>query len=609
MKKRSFIIFLLLAVSLIPSASAIIELGNIENTTTGKYNLGDTINIDGKLLSTTNIKGSFTIELVCGSTSSAFISRITDLKVNEEQFFSEKLTLPKELELTIPKKDWGDCHFTVGIKGIEEKTTNTFSVTKELKGNFKLDANAIQLGQSVKLTGNVLRLNNVNAEGSATIYIKKGDETILLIPNIQLSGGELRYTYNAESVAQGDYHIDVSVLDIDGNEMYFKDVADFEVSGEIVINLKLDKAEVLPGEDVKLSGTINYKKASDSSNIEVKVGEDTAAVGPNGDFTYTYFTGKTSKSADYTLNVIAQDKSGNFGEKSFTYKITPVATSIDLYIPQEEFLPGEKVSISATISDQAGDKMAGGALIEVYNQKGEVITTGTAIIDYTIPEFTVPGIIKVKASEKNLLKEDEFSIGEKKEFEATADNTALYLKNTGNVKFDGEIEIITGDESSFEKIRIGINEVKPINLQDRAGTYNLKVLADGKEISLGEVTIIDERSIFSKLASPLTGNVTGSGGAGGVLLGYLIIILILVIFVAGYYFTKVKDRDRSELMRERERREAKRFKESLQQQKMQTTGKRSFGREIHPEEAKQFREQILKNTNTNQQRNRPRSIF
>ena len=598
MKKRYFIIFLLLAVSLIPSANAIIELGS---TVSGKYNLGDTISIDGKLLSTSAIKGIFTIELVCGSTSSPFIAKIVDLKANEEQFFSEKLT--------IPQGSLGDCHFAVDIKGIEGKTTSTINITKELQGDFKLDTNAIQLGQSVKLTGKILRLNQVNAEGSATIHIKKGDETVLLVPNIQLSGGELRYTYNAESIAQGDYHMDVSVLDIYGNEMYFKDVIDFEVSGEIVIDLKLNKVEVLPGEDVKLSGTISYKKASDSSNIEVKVGEDTAAVNPNGDFTYTHFTGKTSKSADYLLNVVAQDKSGNFGEKSFTYKLTPVATSINLYIPQEEFLPGEKVSMTATISDQAGDKMAGGALIEIYNQKGEVISTGTAILDYTVPKFTAPGIIKVKASEKSLTKEDEFSIGEKKEFEATVDNTTLYLKNTGNVKFDGEAEVITGDESSFEKIRIGINEVKAINLQDRAGTYSLKVLLGGKEVSLGEVTIVDKRSIFSKLASPLTGNVTGSGGAGGVLLGYLIVILILVIFVSGYYFTKVKDRDRSELMRERERREAKRFKESLQQQKMQTTGKRSFGREINQEEAKQFREQILKNTNTNQQRNRPRSIF
>ena len=52
MEKRYFIIFLLLTLSLIPSASAIIELGN---TTPGKYNLGDTVNLDGKLLSTTDM--------------------------------------------------------------------------------------------------------------------------------------------------------------------------------------------------------------------------------------------------------------------------------------------------------------------------------------------------------------------------------------------------------------------------------------------------------------------------------------------------------------------------------------------------------------------------
>ena len=601
MEKRYFIIFLLLTLSLIPSASAIIELGN---TTPGKYNLGDTVNLDGKLLSTTDMSGIFTIELACSSVSYPLITKIVDLEANEEQFFSEKLSFSKKLSTP------GDCHFTVGIKGIEEKATSTITITKELQGDFKIDNSIVQLGQSVKLTGKVLRLNQINADGSATVYIKKGDETIFVPPlPLEVSSGEIAYIYKVESIPQGDYSIDLDVLDKYGNEMYFKKVAEFEVSSEIVINLALDKTEVLPGEEVKLSGTIKYKKASDASNIEIKVGEDTAAVSPDGAFAYTSFTGKTVKSGEYTLNVVAQDKSGNFGEKSFTYEVVPVPTTIDLYIPQEEALPGENLKITSSLSDQAGDKMAGGALIEIYNSKGEVLATGTALLDYTVPEFTPPGIIKVKASEKDLIKEDEFSIGEKKEFEITSDNTSLYIKNIGNVKFDGEAEIITGTESSFEKIRINVNEVKAINLQDRAGTYALKVLIGEKELSLSEVTIVDNRNIFSKLVSPLTGNVIGKGVTGGMLLGFLIVILVLVIFVAGFYFVKIKDRDRSELVRERERREAKRFKESLQQQKMQTTGKRSFGREIHPEEAKQFREQILRNANTNPQRNRPRSIF
>ena len=601
MKKEMYVIFLLVLIS-IPSASAIIELG--DTIKEGKYNLGDTVNIDGKLLSTTDISGIFTIELTCGSASFPLIAKIVDLKANEEQFFSEKLSFSSKLSTS------GDCHFTVGIKGIEEKTTSTINVTKELQGDFKIDADVIQLGQSVKLTGKVLRLNQVNADGSATIYIKKGDETIF-VPSIPLevSSGEIIYTYKAENIPQGDYSIDLDVLDKYGNEMYFKSIAEFEVSGEILIDLKLDKTEVLPGEEVKLTGTIKYNKAVDSSNIEVKVGEDTATTSPDGKFTYTSFTGKAVKSGDYTLNVIAQDKSGNFGEKSFTYKIVPVPTNIELYIPQEEALPGQKLTITASISDQAGDKMAGGALIEVYNQKEEVLATDTALLEYIIPEFTPPGIIKVKASQNSLTKEDEFSIGEKKEFEITVDNTNLYIKNIGNVKFDGEAEIITGSESTFEKIRINVNEVKAINLQDRAGTYALKVLIGEKEMSLSEVTIIDNRNIFNKLASPLTGNVIGSGDSGGMLLGYLIVLLVLVVFVAGFYFIKIKDRDRSEFMRERERREAKRFKESLQQQKIQAAGKRSFGREIHPEEAKQFREQIMRNASTNPQRNRPRSIF
>ena len=251
--------------------------------------------------------------------------------------------------------------------------------------------------------------------------------------------------------------------------------------------------------------------------------------------------------------------------------------------------------------------MAGGVKIEVFDKAGNLITTGKGKVYLTIGQFAPPEIMKVKASYEALVSEDEFSVGEKLEFEATTDGTGVIIRNIGNVKFEGEVEILAGSESSFEKLVLRVDETKKISLEDRAGTYELTVLAAGNELNLGEVTITDERSVFSRLTTPLTGNVAGIDGKGTGVLGYMLVAVVLIAFIVGFYFVKARDVEKFEVSREKERREAKLFKARVLRQREESK-RRTFGREISPDEAKKFREQFLRNVRSTESKGRNQFI-
>ncbi len=589
--KRGYYIFFLLLVLLIPSTSALVEMGDF---TKEKYNIGDKVDVDVKVESNSNFIGQFYIKLVCPSTTFPLMTKVLDLKANQEKFLEETVSIP-------PVDASWNCKFLAELRNGESDESNTFTITKDLIGTFKVDKNEVQLGQSVKLTGQVLRLSQTNVDGVATLSIRSGEETILIVPSIEVDSGELTYIYKAENVPQGPYTIDAYVWDILGNEMSFGNVTKFDVTGEIKLDVGLNEEEIFPGEELIVSGSAKYKKLSRASSIQLTINEENVLLNEDGIFSYPYKINEKAKSGESTLTVTAKDNAGNFGEKSFTYTVLPVATTIALFVPQEEALPGDTLDISATLFDQAGDKMAGGVNIEVYGLSDEVIAAGSSKIDLAIEEFTPPGIRKVKATYEELIMEDEFSIGEKLDFEATADETGVLLRNIGNVKFEGEVEFKTGGESSFEKLILKVGETKKVSLEDRAGTYDLTVLAAGKKMELGEVTIVDQRNVFSRL----TGNVVGQGGDGSGVLGYLLVLAILIVFIAGFYVVKSRNAGDSELSRERERREARLFRERLLKQREEKRGK-TFGREISPDEAKKFREQFLSSIKKSEGEGRPR---
>jgi len=593
MKRGHYITFLFL-ILLIPSANALVEMGDF---TKEKYNVGDKVDLDVKVELNKDFKGFFYIKIVCPATTIPLMTKILDLKTNQEVFLEETVSIPDAP---------GNCNFLAELKGEESDESKPFTITRDLIGIFKVDKNEIQLGQMVRLTGQILRLSQTNVDGKATLSIRNGGE-IIDVESVDVDNGVLTYTFNADNVPQGPYSIDTYIFDILGNEMSFGNVTKFDVTGEIKLDVELNKEEILPGEELIVSGSVKYKQLSGASAIQLTVNGENVILNQGGVFSYSYIINEKEKSGQNTLTVTAKDNAGNFGEKTFTYTILPVPTEISLFVPQEEVLPGENLEITSSLYDQAGDKMAGGVKIEVFDKAGNLITTGKGKVSLTIGQFAPPEIMKVKASYEALVSEDEFSVGEKIEFEATTDGTGVIIRNIGNVKFEGEVEILAGSESSFEKLVLRVDETKKISLEDRAGTYELTVLAAGNELNLGEVTITDERSVFSRLTTPLTGNVAGIDGKGTGVLGYMLVAVVLIAFIVGFYFVKARDVEKFEVSREKERREAKLFKARVLRQREESK-RRTFGREISPDEAKKFREQFLRNVRSTESKGRNQFI-
>src|SRR3989344_3320451 len=309
MKRGIFIIFFIFLLAFAVKG-ATVEVGQ---GLKDQYNLGDSITVDGKILSDVPKKDVFRLDIVCGESTSPAIVKVLDLKAGQAYLFNEKLIVPAGSQ--------GSCHVKATF-GTDTAHSKTFSLTKDLKGDFELSDDEIQLGQGVVLLGRVLRMSDVNVEGIATITIKGNNETYF-VDTIEVKGGSFEYGYEAKNVLGGEYSIDVYVLDLFGNEKTFVNVVNFAVVDELVLDVTFDKKEILPGETLTLTGTVKYKNGESAEEVELLVNGKPAVVS-QGAFTYKLETLSAIASGKTPVVFKATDSFGNFAEGVMDFSVIPV---------------------------------------------------------------------------------------------------------------------------------------------------------------------------------------------------------------------------------------------------------------------------------------------
>jgi len=124
MKKRFILLFIfaLIFISFISLASANIVFNNDFAT----YNIGDVVNVDGYVESTTDVRDVFRLYLECGNSIQVF-ARTIDLDANKRYFFSQDVTLPFGSK--------GQCNFKATFNG-ETQLSEKFEISEEIRRPF-----------------------------------------------------------------------------------------------------------------------------------------------------------------------------------------------------------------------------------------------------------------------------------------------------------------------------------------------------------------------------------------------------------------------------------------------------------------------------------------
>ena len=432
-------------------------------------------------------------------------------------------------------------------------------VTSKLNSEYNLGED---ISLSIKIvpdqSANVLVKSTLRCEKDKLYYVspidvEKDNEIVLDIPPIKaFSEGSCKIMAEAET--------------LEGESLGRVYSDEFFVSSDLEVIITLDKTEVMPGESIKIEGTVTqHNQKVEQANVFITLDDEKERAELNdGKFSYNIELAKSIQSGEHKISVLANDKYGNANEQKATINVAAVPTSLDYEMNANEFNPGSELQVNARILDQGGDIINGNIGIKLY--QGKTLFGKERVIFDTNAESgkqfgfmfapdTAPDEYKLSLMYESLKKEDSIKILHYSKIEIRLEGNILFVKNTGNVDYNNKTNIMLekdGETYVLEKrVKLKVGEETTIDLTKElpSGTYTIKTDLSNEPLEINESSQPAYRKGINLM--------TGWAIAGSDLLvkrpwvASVIMILIIVAIVAFFSRGKIKE-SLKEIKRKRE---------------------------------------------------------
>jgi len=495
MKKEVYILFLLL---ILPVVSAEVSITSELKDT---YNIGDKIILDG-IVKSSATDGNLSFILHCENTSIQVAART--ITIDQEATFSQQIDITNLMN--------GTCNIYVNFiaNTTETASTQQFIITKSLNGTFEINKNEFQLGDNLAVTGNIQKIDGSAATGSVTIYIKK-DGMNYETGNTDLNGN---FAYNTKilSIPPGQYTVDVSAIDQNGNEMYFTDALAFTLYNELYINALPSKSQYLPGDTINIDGSVITRLGSIPNNTKISITIGNIKYNLNNTpFSFSLKLDKNIKSYKHEVNIYAEDEFRNAGTTTISFDVTPIPTKLEILTDKQEYLPSEEPTITFNLYDQANDLMEKNAALRIVNPKYKTVTkenvTTKTPFKFKILESAAPGEWTILVTSEGLNANLDFTIKKFEAIQISVNGQIAKIRNVGNVKYLNNIDILGNGKTVSKWVSLDIGEETEFDLAKYfdTGTYGMNIAGN----QFDNVAITNNKNIVEKVfdrAYDVTGN-------------------------------------------------------------------------------------------------------
>ena len=521
MQKRGlFFLAAILSVIFLPVADAEISINGPGKSV---VNIGDGAVISGYILRDTDTIATFKLILSC-TTEQQLLAKSVSLQANAKKDYSEKIVIPEYLEGTCVIKATLDQSNNI----IDQASSPTFTISKDLSGTFNIDKEKIKRGDSLSIDAAVTKLDGTLLNGAATLHFKQG-ETDVFVDTIQISKGKFTYKYDTKENPSGQYTLEIIVQDVYGNAKTFQ-AGTFLILGDMLIFAEPDKMHYNPGDDIKIKGEATIlDKVVDDANVELKLDENTAETDVSkGKFSKSIQVPYTITSGAHIVDVSVEDKFGNRGNAQISIIVDPAPTKLDFTKENESYLPGEVIKIVPVLLDQTGNVIDVDIGVIISNPKGKETFTDTiksnSEYEFHLADDALPGAWNIHLFAMGKEHDGTILIGEKTLISYVILNQTLFITNSGNIRFSNPIKI---EYKSLDKMFTFVKEFT-IDTNETAAVN----LAKGVEAGVYDIYVADK--LFEDVA------ITKSGWPADKIITFvlgfiaLILLIILIWYILGW---------------------------------------------------------------------------
>lgn len=316
----------------------------------------------------------------------------------------------------------------------------------------------------------------------------------------------------------------------------------FKISDFATVTPAFQRFEFNPGENIFVKGKAVKENGENvngfvelliilDSGTDPLVSQQSTVNG--GSFTINATLPKDLASGSYLvqINVKEKDIGGivtNQGSSSQNIAINQVPTTLEIVFENTEVEPGTDLKVKSILHDQTGQKIDTIVFISVKNRNNRVLEQKEVATDeffeYPITYDESPATWKVVAVSNKLTTESPFSITEKIAADVQIMNKTVLVTNIGNVPYNRTVSISLGNKSVDLSVYVDVGESEKYILTAPDGSYDVKILADGRVVGANNVfltgNVIDAQKAPGTIGSLLDRNSTV----------WIFVILVLALF-------------------------------------------------------------------------------
>ncbi|MDP2926356.1 MAG: hypothetical protein Q8N99_08315 [Nanoarchaeota archaeon] len=392
---------------------------------------------------------------------------------------------------------YGECYFQGEYSGETKKSNSNFKISKRLDVSLDKESYFLKPGEEISISGKVFKINGDGANGEVAVSIpfKGASQT-----NIQTI---------KESAAN------TSIGNIN-NQNFSMDNSTNNITTQVNKNL--------------LSPSIAAMIANFNQPVSsVVVGEKFYGIVSNGSFSLSFILPENIPAGDYKIVVDSYEKyqgvKTNEGTINAYLKIPQVLTMIDVALNNQNFNPGENLSIKVALLDQSNTNINDQVSIIIYDIEKKrifekIINSGESAL-YETATNTKSGYYGLEIANGDDSVTKSIFINEKAIVKYEIRNSTLIVKNIGNIPFNKDIQIELNGKPFVKRINLGVGESKEFRLTGTEGNY--------------EILVKDGENEYKESNVPLTGSAVSvkdiSDKEINPIYTYLLWIVIFIILI------------------------------------------------------------------------------
>lgn len=366
---------------------------------------------------------------------------------------------------------------------------------------------------------------------------------------------------NAIQAMKGTCRIETSILDEQGQALETGSSGQFQVSDGLSIILLNENLTALPGATLSIEGIV---RGAGDKMVDAGIGlsfddESYQAATANGRFSVQVGVSPVAKSGSHSLHVTATAQQ-NRGELSEEVEIVAVPSHLALAADAPQKNPGESISYTADLTDQAGDPLQETIEAALKGPDGLYLfrngVPSAAAQGYVLGPHLPPGNYILEVRYLNLMAIQTVKMNAVRDIRVSQQGQSIIFTNAGNIPIEEEITLLAQGKRTYairKTLDLKPGESSSIDLGKElpSGTYDI-VLPEGMRFSGADdaqgtatvakgVQVQDARSAMKKFSEGVGATTAAVVGADGILTRnpwYAPLLLITIIVLLTAYYSR-----------------------------------------------------------------------